>query len=110
MMLGVLPAIGITLIWISIRLRAGGRLNPDLCTLWGGAGMLLLLLEILPPVRTFLGGLEGGTMGGLLLCGMIPAVLGVRGSVKRTLLLERRREARMERTLRRDEKKVCCLW
>lgn len=104
-MLAVLPATGITLILIGIRLRAGGSLNPDLCALWGGAGMLLILLEALPPVRALLGGLGAGAAAGFLVCGGLLACLGLRASVKRASLSERRRERRMEETLRRDGKK-----
>lgn len=105
MMLAVTPSIGIILILISIRLRAGGRLNPDLCALWGGTGVLLVLLEILPPVRTFLDGLEARTAAAFLICGIFLVFWGLRGSVKLTSLLERRQELRMERALRRDDKK-----
>lgn len=105
MMLAAVPAIGIFLILTSIRLRAGGRLNADFCALWGGAGMLLILAEALPPVRAFLGGLEVWTAWSLLVCGIFLACLGLRGSVKLTLLWERRQEQQMERTLRTDNKK-----
>lgn len=100
MMVAVMPAIGIFLILVSIRLRAGGKLSADFCTLWGGAGTLLILAPVvLPPVRT--GGL--GTGAALLLCVILPIFLW--GSVKRSLLLGQRQERRMERTLRGDDKK-----
>ncbi|WP_204791592.1 hypothetical protein, partial [Oscillibacter sp. CU971] len=71
MMLAVIPVIGMGLILLSVRLRAGGKLNPDLCALWSGVGLLLLLLETLPPVRRFLTDLETETMGALLICGIL---------------------------------------
>ena len=109
MMLAVVPAVGIILIWISIRLRAGGKLNTDLCALWGTAGLLLLLAEALPPVRAFLGGLGAGWAWGLILCGGCVVCLGLWASVRLALSWEREQERRMEGTLRRDGKKSLLL-
>ena len=109
MMLAVMPVIGMGLILLSVRLRAGGKLNPDLCALWSGAGLLLLLLETLPPVRRFLTDLETETMGALLICGIFLICLGLGGSVKRASRLEQRREREMEQSLRRDGKKSLLL-
>lgn len=105
MIFAVMPAIGAFLILISIRLRAGGRLNTDFCALWGGTGVLLVFAEVLPPVRAFLGGLEPEWAAGLLTCGIVLMCLGLWGCVKLTALGEQRQERRMEQTLRRDDKK-----
>lgn len=105
MIFAVMPVIGILLILVSIRLRADGRLSADFCTLWGGAGMLLILAEALPPVRTFLGSLGTGAVWGLLICGIFLVCLGFWGSMKLSFLWEQRQERRMEQTLRRDDKK-----
>ena len=60
-MFAVMPSIGIALIAAGVRLRAGGRLDADLCALWGGIGALLVLAEALPPVRGLLSGLKAET-------------------------------------------------
>lgn len=94
---------------VSIRLRAGGKLNTDLCALWGMAGMLLVFAEVLPPVRDFLRGLRAGPAWGLLACGGCAVGLGLWASVRLALSWERRQEGRMEDTLRRDGKKSLLL-
>ena len=109
MSLAVVPAAGIILILISIRLRAGGKLNTNLCALWGIAGTLLIFAEALPPVRAFLRGLRAGTAWGLLVCGGCAVSLGLWASVRRALSWERRQERNMEDTLRRDGKKSLLL-
>lgn len=105
MIYAVMPAAGVFLILLSLRLRAEGRLNTDFCALWGGAGILLVLAEALPPVRAFLGGLEPERAAGLLACGILLLCVFLWCSMRLTALGERRQERRMERTLRGDGKK-----
>lgn len=105
MILAAVPIVGIVLILLSVRLRAGGRLSTDLCALWGLLGILLLFLDLLPPVRAFLGSLEQGAAWGLLLCGCCVIYLGFRASERLALFRAQRRERRMEGTLQRGEKK-----
>ncbi len=105
MMPAAVPSIGIFLILTSIRLRAGGRLNVDFCAAWGVAGMLLILAGTLPSVRAILSGLEAWTACGILVCVIFLVCLGLRGSVKLSLVWERRHERQMERTLRTANKK-----
>ncbi len=105
MVFAVMPSIGIALIAAGVRLRAGGRLDADLCALWGGIGALLVLAEALPPVRGLLSGLKAETAWMVLVCGSFLACLGLWGSMELSAAWERRRERRMERTLRMGGKK-----
>lgn len=98
-------AIGIFLILLSIRLRAKGKLSIDLCTVWGMAGIGIICMNILYPVRIFWEGLDKSLALGLLICGVFLIYLGLWFSIRQTKWKEKKQESLMEETLRRDEKK-----